>query len=106
MIFVETIRDFTTDSIEGQLLLAALAFLTSIDCNQIKNGEYGGMNNPDEVIKRVSNLANEIFHEEEYKVYKNSIKRQDKIECIINEKPSLRGFFYYLLSNFIKSSVI
>jgi hypothetical protein len=86
MIYINTIRDFSTETLEGKLLLAALSVLTTIDCQQIKSGKYGGTVHPDDALRKIVDLANYIYYEEEYKSYLESVKRQNKIEDIINKE--------------------
>ena len=74
-----------TNSIEGKLLLAALAVLTSIDNNDIKEGGYGGMNHPDVVVENIWSLANRIYHEAEYDQWKITQNREQKINSIFAE---------------------
>jgi hypothetical protein len=73
---------FDTSSIEGKLLIAALAALTSIDTKDIKEGRYGGMNHPDTVVDNIWSLANRIYHEDEYKKWEISQNREQKINSI------------------------
>lgn len=83
MIRMKTIKDFTSDTDEGKLLLAALAVLTSLDKQDIREGKWGGMVHPDDAFERVVELANKIFHEEEWKSEETIRKRDDKISRII-----------------------
>jgi hypothetical protein len=84
MIEWETIRDFDYETPEGKALLAAIAILTSIDCDDIKQNKWGGMTHPDDVIKRISELANKIFYEKEWELERERIKREDKIKSILD----------------------
>ena len=61
MINVKSLRDIDGISDEGQLLIAALAILTSITEDAIKSRKFGGYTNPDEVLGRISDLANKLF---------------------------------------------
>jgi hypothetical protein len=71
------------DSVEGMLLLSALAVLTSIDKEDIKEGKYGGMNHPDKVMENIWDLANKIYFEKEYKDWKFIEERDNKINDIL-----------------------
>ncbi len=83
------IKDINDDSKEGKMLLAALSILTSITPDQINENEFGGMTHPDDVIKRVANIANYVYYEEEYKrqevIEKDIIKRDLVINKLVNE---------------------
>lgn len=83
MINIKTIRDFSDNSDEGKMLLAALSVLTSIECKDIKEQKWGGMTHPDEALQRVIDLANRIYYEEEWKEEQKRIKRDNKINDII-----------------------
>ena len=61
MIEVKTIKDFSDESKEGKLLLAALSILTSLDIDENK---WGGMTHPDDALRRVADIANKIYYEE------------------------------------------
>ena len=63
MILYENFTEFNQDSIEGKLLLSALAILTSIDEIDIKTKKYGGYTHPDDAFKQVVELANKIYYE-------------------------------------------
>lgn len=84
MINISTVREFSDQSIEGKLLLSAIAVLTSIDCKDIKENKYGGMTHPDDVLIRLVDLANKIYHEEEYSKYLEALNREKKIDSIIS----------------------
>lgn len=79
---------FDTESIEGKLLLAALSILTSITAEQIKEGEYGGMNHPDIVTEKVWRIANYIFHQQDFEKFEEAEKisnlRDSKITDLLN----------------------
>lgn len=83
---MNSISDFSTDSPEGKLLLAALAILTSIDHRDITNNKWGGMVHPDDALQKVCDLANKIYFEKEYEQYKQSKLRDSKIEQILPQK--------------------
>jgi hypothetical protein len=74
---------FNQDSVEGKLLMSAMAILTSIDKKDICDGKYGGMNHPDVVMENVCDLANRIFYETEYKDWKFIEERDKKIDNIL-----------------------
>lgn len=85
MITIKTISDFSHDSDEGKMLLAALAVLTSIDKKDITENKWGGWVHPDDALRRVADLANKIYYEEEWKAEESRIKRDEKISKIIEE---------------------
>jgi hypothetical protein len=71
------------DSVEGKLLLSALAVLTSIEKKDIREGKYGGMNHPDTVMENIWDLANKIYFEKEYKDWLVIENRDNKINNIL-----------------------
>lgn len=83
MIRMKRFAEASQDTVEGKLLLAALAVLTSLDEKDIEDGTWGGMTHPDEAFERVVELANKIFHEEEWKAEEVLRKRDAKINGII-----------------------
>jgi hypothetical protein len=83
MIDYKTIKDFDGDSVEGKLLLTAIAVLTSIDHEDIKIAKWGGMTHPDQAIEQLVELANKIFYKEEWKQEQEKIKRDNKINKIL-----------------------
>jgi hypothetical protein len=84
MINYKTIRDFNDNSPEGKLLLMALAILTSINVEDIKDNKWGGMVHPDDALMKVQDLTNQIYYEEEFKAEKKRIMRDNKINSILN----------------------
>jgi hypothetical protein len=85
MIDYKTIKDFDVDTHEGKLLLAAIAVLSSVDCEDIKSHKWGGMTHPDKAMEQIVELANKIFYEKEWEIEQERIKRDNKINSIINE---------------------
>jgi len=83
MINLKTIKDIK-DSEEGQLLLMAIAILTSITPKDIKEDKWGGMVHPDDALERIQDLANKIYYEEEWKGEQIKIMRDTKINKILN----------------------
>lgn len=77
-------NNFDHSTPEGQMLLAAMAILTSIEPKDIREGKFGGMCHPQDVFERVVDLANKIYYEEEYKTYLKSKERDSKLNSIIN----------------------
>ncbi len=77
-------RNFDNSTPEGQMLLAAMAILTSIEPKDIHEGKFGGMCHPQDVFEKVLDLANRIYYEEEYKTYLKSKERDSKLNSIIN----------------------
>lgn len=84
MINLKTIKDIK-DSEEGQLLLMAIAILTSIKPEDIKSDKWGGMVHPDDALERIQDLANKIYYEEEWKGEQIKITRDNKLNKIIND---------------------
>jgi hypothetical protein len=84
MINYKTIRYFNDNSPEGKLLLMALAILTSIKGEDIKDNKWGGMVHPDDALMKVQDLTNQIYYEEEFKAEKKRIMRDNKINSILN----------------------
>ncbi len=85
MIDYKKITDFNSDTPEGKLLLASIAILTSVDHEDIKSCKWGGMTHPDKAMEQIVELANKIFYEKEWKLEQERIKRDNKINSIINE---------------------
>jgi hypothetical protein len=83
MINYKTIRDFNDNSPEGQLLLAAISILTSINVEDIKEDKWGGMVHPDDALLKIQDIANRIYYEEEWKAEQIKIKRDTKINSIL-----------------------
>ena len=84
MINYKTIRDFNDNSPEGKLLLAAISILTSIKGEDIKDNKWGGMVHPDNALLKIQDIANRIYYEEEWKREQIKIKRDTKINKILN----------------------
>jgi hypothetical protein len=83
MIDYKKISDFNGDTLEGKLLLSAIAILTSIDQEDIKSCKWGGMTSPDTAMEQIVELTNKIFYEEEWKLEQERIKRDKKINQIL-----------------------
>jgi hypothetical protein len=83
MIDYKTISNINCDSSEGKLLLAAISVLTSVDHEDIKSCKWGGMTHPDTAMKQIVELTNKIFYEEEWKLEQERIKRDKKINQIL-----------------------
>lgn len=78
-------REIDYSTKEGMLLMSALAILTSLSHKDITDKKFGGVTQPDDVFKRIQDLANKIYFEEEYKKYLLTESRDSKINNIINE---------------------
>jgi len=74
---------FSIETDEGKMLLAALAILTSIDCEDITSGKFGGMTHPQDAFESVMELANKIYYEDEYELYLSSLERDKKIDSLL-----------------------
>lgn len=85
MINYKTIADFNYDKPEGKLLLAAIFVLTTVDHEDIKSCKWGRKTHLDKAMEQIVELANKIFYEEEWKLEQDRIKRDNKINSIINE---------------------
>jgi predicted metalloendopeptidase len=86
MIQHSKINEINDKTDEGKLLIIALATLTSLSKKDIDNGKWGEKTNPDKALQQLTNIANKIFFTEEYKRYKLSIKRNNKINNILKLK--------------------
>lgn len=64
---------------EGQLLMGALAVLSSIELKDIEYGKFGSSAHVNDILEYLSDLSNRIYHESEYKNY----LRERKIDFII-----------------------
>ncbi len=83
MITMSQFNEFSQDSDEGKLLLAALAVLTSISTTDIGEGKWGGCVHPDDAFKKIVDLANKVFHKEELQIELDKTERDNKISQII-----------------------
>lgn len=81
----KTFENFSVDSDEGKIMLAAIAILTSLTHEDIKSNRYGGCSNPHSVFDIVVDLANKIYFESEWKLDQLNKKRIEKINIIENE---------------------
>lgn len=83
MIRHKTIKDINDKTMEGKLLLAALVVLTQVNKQDISEGIYGGMSHPDDVLRRIVELSNKMYYEEELKIEKKIEKRDRVIDSIL-----------------------
>ncbi len=83
MITHENLHDIDMTTGEGQLLMTAVAILTSIEHKHITNKEWGSHLNPNKAVKQIADLCNKIYYEEEWKAEKQRIKRDNKINQIL-----------------------
>lgn len=86
MIQLNTVRDLDDKSNEGKLLIAAIAILTSLQQEDIKNNTWGGLVSPDQGLSQIQDLANKIYFEKEWKAEEKSKERNRKIEQTLNDK--------------------
>jgi hypothetical protein len=86
MIKHKELSDIDTSTKEGQLLMAAIAILTSINESHIKSGRWGSTSSPNDAVEKISDLANQMYYAEEYILYKKTMKRESIIDDILNEK--------------------
>ena len=70
------------NSDEGKILIAAIGILTSINRDDVDK-YWGGMIHPDDALERVVDLANKIFHQEEWESEQIKEKREDLINKIL-----------------------
>ncbi len=85
MITHSKLTDIDLSTPEGQLLMSAVAILTSIDHKHIASNKWGSNLHPDKCVKQISDLANKIYYEEEWEKEQQMIKRDNKINQIINK---------------------
>ena len=62
----------------------AISILTSIKPEDIKDNKWGGMVHPDDALLKIQDIANRIYYEEEWKGEQIKIKRDTKINKILN----------------------
>lgn len=86
MINYDNLSNIDINTNEGQLLISALAILTSLDKQDIDDKKWGGWTHPDKALRQVVDLANRLYHEKEYSDWKKTIERDDKIKNVLNEK--------------------
>lgn len=82
MIKINKISDIPSTE-EGKVLLAAVAILTSLDNDDLKNNLWGDMVHPDDALGRVVELANKIFYKEEWESEKILKERDSKINKLL-----------------------
>lgn len=83
MIKYQTIREIKNNK-EGEILIAALAILTTISKKDIDENKWGGMVNPDKALQQVVELANKIYYEKEWEIEQKIEERAKKINNVIN----------------------
>ncbi len=83
MINHKQLSDINMNSEEGQLLMAAVAILTSIEKKHIDSNKWGGNLHPDKAVKQIADLTNKIYYEEEWKAEQKRIERDNKINKIL-----------------------
>lgn len=86
MIQLNTIRELDDKTTEGKLLIAAIAILTSLQQEDIKNNTWGGLVSPDQGLSQIQDLANKIYFEKEWQAEEKSKERNRKIEQTLNDK--------------------
>ena len=79
----KSISEINTNLAEGKLLMMAMAILTSVDHEDIKNHEYGGMSHPDDVLAKIVELTNKVYYENEWKSEEIKRSRDSKINRIL-----------------------
>ena len=86
MIDYNKLTDINLNSTEGKLLMAAIAILTTIDHKHITSGNWGGSITPDTAVKKITELANKIYYEEEFKAEQQRIIRDNNINKILRNE--------------------
>jgi len=84
MINHKQLADIDLNTEEGQLLMAAVAILTSIDHKHIKSNKWGSNLHPDKAVKQIADLANKIYYEQEWLAEEIKKDRNNKINNILN----------------------
>jgi len=84
MINHKQLADIDLNTPEGQLLMAAVAILTSIDHKHIKSNKWGSNLHPDKAVKQIAELANKIYYEQEWLAEEIKKDRNNKINNILN----------------------
>lgn len=79
-----TFQNFNDKTNEGKLLLAAIAILTSIDPEHIKNNKWGGSISPQQAMDQLLDLANKTYYKEEWEVEQIKLERDKKINDLLN----------------------
>lgn len=74
MIDIKDISDIDIETDEGKLLISALSILTTNNFTD---------KTPFDVLKMLSDLGNQIFYLNEYKLHLRSIERDKKIEDLL-----------------------
>jgi len=83
MIDYNKLTDININTTEGKLLMAAVAILTSIEHKHLISNKWGGMITPDTAVQQISELANKIYYEEEYKQEQIIKQREETINKIL-----------------------
>lgn len=86
MIQHNKLTDINLNSEEGKLLMAAIAILTSIDHKHITSNKWGSNITPDKAVKQITELANKIYHEEEWNKEQQRLNRDNNINKILNNE--------------------
>ena len=81
----KSIKSIGDKTIEGKLLIMALAALTSLSLDDIKDKRWGGSVSPDDALERIVDIANQVYYEDEWKSEQKMKKRDKKINIILNE---------------------
>jgi hypothetical protein len=76
--------DINCDTDEEKMLFAALAILTSIECDEILSGKYGGHSYIHDVLDHIREVSNKTFYPEEYEIYEKKVIRNKKINDLLN----------------------
>jgi len=83
MLVHSQLSDIDTSIEEGQLLMAAIAILTSIEHKHLVLERWGCTLNPNKAVEQVAELANKLYYEEEWQAEQDRKNRDSKIDTII-----------------------
>lgn len=83
MLVHSQLSDIDTSIEEGQLLMAAIAILTSIEHRHLVLEKWGSNLHPDIAVQKVTELANKLYYEKEWQAEKDRKNRDSKIDTII-----------------------
>lgn len=85
MIDYKGITDINNKTPDGQMLMAAIAILTTISEFDIKQEKWGSKLHPDHAVEKIADLCNKIYHKEEWEQKQKELVRDQKIENILNK---------------------
>lgn len=80
MIQKDSIFDIDINTEDGQILMAALGVLHSIEHKHIDSGKFGPKSDVNDIVKYLVDLANRTNNTDEYKAYSRELKINSIIE--------------------------